>query len=186
VWAPPGTQNMGTGLATGFDPSGPPFHRLYVHGVHRAPRPIQVALRAEFMQDQAVEHGPETGLAPLDEAPVHRRSGWPEHVRVCRQVHPDAATSRIAASTSRPPYRPPPPPCSRVGATGTNPLEVLPQLVRDQTIHDRHARTSASKPMQRRLIPSWSATLVTGPTFWPDLSRFSNTRRIARSRCSSG
>jgi hypothetical protein len=36
----------------------------------------------------------------------------------CRQVQPEVATKMIAASTSRSPYRRPPP-CGRVGAGGT-------------------------------------------------------------------
>jgi hypothetical protein len=98
----------------------PLFRRPYVHRVDRTSRPVQLASGAEFVQDQAVQLGPDPGLGPLGEPAMSRRPGRPElcggqllpRPSRCRQEHD-------GASTSRSPCRRRPPPCGRNGACVT-------------------------------------------------------------------
>lgn len=57
--------------------SGPPFQGSHVRRVDRAPRPVQIAAGAPFVEDQAVQFGPHPGLRPLREPPVSSRPDGP-------------------------------------------------------------------------------------------------------------
>lgn len=127
--------------SAGFGPVKSPLRRAHVHRVDRAPRPVQLASGAGFVQDQAVEFAPHTGLAPLGEAAVRSRPGRAE---ARRQLPPRAACRghehygrrhlSVPIPASAPTLRP-----HRSGRH--HPLEQLPQRVRHQTLHHRHHGT---------------------------------------------
>ena len=80
--------------ATGLRPvSSLSFQRPHVQRVDRGPRPVQLAAGAELVEDQAVEFGPHSGLGPLGESPVSRRSRRTE--RRGRQLLPRAAGQHL-------------------------------------------------------------------------------------------
>lgn len=105
--------------STGFGPVRPPFRCPHVQRVDRAPRQVHGAARAELVQDQAVELGPDSGWLHS----VNRRCAVgpdePKSGGSWRHVRPVVATNTMAASTCRSPYRRRPPPWGRTGASGT-------------------------------------------------------------------
>lgn len=72
-------------------PSEAPFCRPDADGVDRAPRPVQLTPRPEFVQDHTVEPGPDPVPAPLGEPPLDRLPGRTENRR---KLPPRAARRR--------------------------------------------------------------------------------------------
>lgn len=81
-------------------PSDAPFEGANADRTDRAPRPVQIALSTELVQDDAAEFGPHPLGRPVGEAAMHRLSGCAEDRR---QLPPGAARGRhkIAARTAR-------------------------------------------------------------------------------------
>ncbi|MGX1510199.1 hypothetical protein RKD44_001487 [Streptomyces collinus] len=119
-----------------------PFCGPDADGVDRAPRPVQLAPSAELVEDDSVEPGPDSILAPLGEAPVNGGPGRPEHRR---KLPPGAARGgheddRCQAFTVT---RPPSSDALRTYdlCRRDHPPKQRPQLVRHQPLHqNRHAR----------------------------------------------
>lgn len=136
--------------STGFGPvRSPLFQGSHVHRVDRAPRPVQLAADTEFVEDQAVELGPRSGLRPLREPPVARRSGRTERRRLqlllpgtTRRGHDDDRGQYFPVTVPTPTTALRPRRCLR-----HDPLQQFPQLVRHQPFNDpHHASQDAESP----------------------------------------
>lgn len=144
--------------STGFGPVRSPFSGPHVHRVDRAPRPVQVAAGAEFVQDQAVELGPYPGLRPLGEPAVGCRSGRPE--RRLRQLLPRAARGRhehdrgqdLAVAVATPTATPAAataPPAPPAGTTPTAHPVPAAQLSPHREATDLKWQARSQRPMRR-------------------------------------
>jgi hypothetical protein len=147
------------------DLSASPFRGPHVHRIDRAPRPVQVSGRAQFVvsgraqfvQGQAVGLGLHPGLAPLGEPPVGRRPGrseWRRQLRprAPRRGHEDDRRQNLAVPVTSPtaalwPHR----------GRRHHPLEQLPRLIRRKTLHDRHERRLPNQPNE---MCSWAPECV--------------------------
>ncbi len=82
------------------------------------PSGLQLTAGTDFVEDAAVEPGPDTLPAPLGEAPVDRLPAQAEHLGSCHHVQPEVATEMIAARASPSPARRRPPLWGRFTSVG--------------------------------------------------------------------
>lgn len=83
---------------SGFGPVSCPFEGPEAYRVDRAPRPVQLAPGAEFVQNQAVELGPHPGLGPLAEPP---EGGDTRQAKCWWQLVPRSRTRHLTTPCAR-------------------------------------------------------------------------------------
>lgn len=96
--------------SVGFGPVRSPLHRPDADGL--APRPVQLTSGPEFVQDHAVEPGPDPVRAPLDEPPVDRLPGLVERrrelpPRTARNGHENDRRQSLTVTGPRPAHASP-------------------------------------------------------------------------------
>jgi hypothetical protein len=160
----------------------PPFDGPQADRVNRASRPVQFAAGAEFVQDDAVESGPDPGPTPLGETPIDRLPARTEHRRhlppsTARGGHEDDRGQGFTVTRSTP--------TATLRAYNLrrryNPPEQYPQLVRRQPFNQiRHARFNERSSQRKRRL---SRTRKTGSRPARNTAKF---RRVITGRGSGG
>jgi hypothetical protein len=138
--------------SVGFGPVGGPFCGPQADGVDRAPGPVQLVSRSEFVENHAVKPSPDPVAAPLGEPAVHRGPGRAEHRRqlppgAARRRHEDDRGQGFAVTGPAPP-----------SALRTYHLsrwhhlpEQQPRLVRHESLNEiRHARINEPSRHKKR------------------------------------